>query len=234
VGYILVGLALFTAGGLAAAIFFMLQYVLVKASLFGCAAAIEVAAGTGRLNRLGGLARREPLLAAAFMLGALSLAGVPPLSGFVAKFAIVTAAVVEGDYLAGAVAVAVSLATLLVVLRIWSIAFWGEPPRHRAQSKKDQHVAGRPTDGGRSDGGHGRHTDGRHTEGRHTDGRHTDGRPVEDLRPTRARGPVVVPALALALPSLVLGIGAQPLLAAADSAAAGLLDLSAYIEAVTR
>jgi multicomponent Na+:H+ antiporter subunit D len=195
VGYILVGLALFTSSGLAAAIFFLIQYVLVKASLFGSAVAIEVAAGTGRLDRLGGLARREPLLAAAFMLGALSLAGVPPLSGFVAKLGVVTAALAEGDYLAGAVAVVTSLATLLVMLRIWSIAFWGEPPRHRLPR--------------------------------------TDGQP-SDIRPTGARGPVVGPALALALPSLVLGVGAQPLLAAANAAAAGLLDLSTYIEAVSR
>ena len=130
------------------------------------------------------------IVAFAFMLGALSLAGVPPLSGFVAKLGVVTAALAEGDYLAGAVAVVTSLATLLVMLRIWSIAFWGEPPWHRADPGA--------------------------------------------LRPTRARGPVVVPALALALPSIVFGVGAQPLLSAADSAAAGLLDLSTYIAAVAR
>jgi multicomponent Na+:H+ antiporter subunit D len=190
VGYVLLGLALFTAGGLGAAIFFMLQYVLVKAALFGCAAAVEVANGTGELERLGGLARREPLLAAVFMLSALSLAGVPPLSGFVAKLSIVTAAVANGESAAAVIAVVVSLLTLLVMIRIWNTAFWGEPLRRR----------GSP----------------------------------DAPRPQKARGSIVLPALALALPSIVLGIGAQPLLAAADSAASGLLDLSAYVEAVTR
>jgi multicomponent Na+:H+ antiporter subunit D len=245
VGYILVGLALFTAGGLAAAIFFMVQYVLVKASLFGCAAAIEVAGGTGRLDRLGGLARREPLLAAAFMLGALSLAGVPPLSGFVAKLGIVTAAVGEGDYLAGAVAVGVSLATLLVMLRIWSIAFWGEPPRHRVHAKGIQ-ASDVPASDAHGHDVHGRgarasdvpvrnaHASGIRAASIPTKGTPTADGSAQELRPTRARGPVVGPAFALALPSLILGLGAQPLLAAADSAAAGLLDLSAYIEAITR
>ena len=190
IGYVLLGLALFTVGGLAAAIFFMLQYVLVKAALFACAAAVEVASGTGRLDRLGGLARREPLLAAVFMVGALSLAGVPPLSGFVAKLSIVTAAVVNGDYLAAAIAVLVSLFTLLVMIKTWNAAFWARPVRRR----------GRPGAPG----------------------------------PQKARGSIVVPALALALPSIVLGVAAQPLLAAADSAANGLIDISTYIQAVTR
>lgn len=190
IGFVLLGLALFTAAGLAGAIYFMLQYVLVKAALFGCAAALEVAHGTGRLDRLGGVARREPLLATAFMIAALSLAGVPPLSGFVAKLALVTAAVADGDLLAAAVAVAVSLLTLLAMIKIWSAVFWAEPLRHRGEP--------------------------------------------EAPRPHKARASIVVPALALALPSIVLGIGAQPLLAAVDSAADGLLNRSAYVQAVAR
>jgi multicomponent Na+:H+ antiporter subunit D len=65
IGYILLGLALFTRAGLAATIFFLAQYVLVKAALLICAGTMEATYGTGSLDRLGGLARQQPLLAAA-------------------------------------------------------------------------------------------------------------------------------------------------------------------------
>ena len=57
----------------------------------------------------------------------VSLAGIPPLSGFVAKLALVDAGVDARDYLIVAVSLAVSLLTLFSMIKIWSNAFWGEP-----------------------------------------------------------------------------------------------------------
>jgi multicomponent Na+:H+ antiporter subunit D len=127
IGYILLGLALFSVAGLAAAIFFLVQYVLVKAALLMCAGAVEHTYGTGELDRLSGVVARQPLLAAAFAASALSLAGIPPLSGFVAKLALVLAAFDAAQYLAAGVAVAVSLLTLTSMLKVWNGVFWGEP-----------------------------------------------------------------------------------------------------------
>ncbi|MBB6475447.1 monovalent cation/H+ antiporter subunit D family protein [Sphaerisporangium rubeum] len=183
IGYILLGLALFTAFGLAAAIFYLAQYILVKAALLACAGAVETTRGTGRLGALGGVASADPLLATTFMLAALSLAGLPPLSGFVAKLSLVRAAVPAGEHLAAATAVAVSLITLTSMIKIWSGVFRGTPPPGSA--------------------------------------------------PPRGRLALTAPALALAVPSLVLGAGAQPLLTVAGAAAAGLVDTSAYVRAVT-
>jgi multicomponent Na+:H+ antiporter subunit D len=126
IGYILLGLALFSVAGLAAAIFFLVQYVLVKAALLMCAGAVERTYGTGELDRLSGVVARQPLLAAAFAASALSLAGIPPLSGFVAKLALVMAAFDAAQYLAAGVAVAVSLLTLTSMLKVWNGVFWGE------------------------------------------------------------------------------------------------------------
>ncbi|WP_018251692.1 monovalent cation/H+ antiporter subunit D family protein [Salinispora mooreana] len=129
IGYVLLGLALFTAASLAAAIFYLAQYVLVKAALFLCAAVVRATRGTDRLSRLGGLASSNPLLALAFGVAALSLAGLPPFGGFLAKFLVLRAANEVGDWFVLMVAVLVSLVTLLSMLKIWGIAFWGEVPR---------------------------------------------------------------------------------------------------------
>ncbi|MGF1646384.1 MAG: monovalent cation/H+ antiporter subunit D family protein [Kineosporiaceae bacterium] len=128
VGYILLGLGFFGGAGLAASIFYLIHHIVVKAALFLAVGAVERTHGTGDLSRLGGMARRSPLLAIAFLVPALSLAGIPPLSGFVAKFTLVLAAVRAEAYVAAGVAVAVSLFTLLSMLKIWNGAFWGDAP----------------------------------------------------------------------------------------------------------
>jgi multicomponent Na+:H+ antiporter subunit D len=134
VGYILLGLGFFGVAGLAASVFYLIHHIVVKAALFLAVGAVERTRGTGDLTRLGGMARRSPLLAVAFLVPALSLAGIPPLSGFVAKFTLVLAAVREEAYVAAAVAVAVSLFTLLSMLKIWNGAFWGDEPDTRPAS----------------------------------------------------------------------------------------------------
>ncbi|WP_226366006.1 monovalent cation/H+ antiporter subunit D family protein [Pseudonocardia sp. ICBG162] len=125
IGYIVLGLAISTPAGLAAAIYFLVQYVLVKAALLMVAGAVEQYVGTDTLSRLGGLAARNPATAVAFAVSALSLAGIPPLSGFVAKLALVLGAVDAGMVTAALVAVGVSVFTLLSMLKIWNGAFWG-------------------------------------------------------------------------------------------------------------
>ncbi|WP_308015579.1 proton-conducting transporter membrane subunit [Pseudonocardia sp. ICBG1293] len=129
IGYIVLGLAISTPAGLAAAIYFLVQYVLGGAAGQGGpadgAGAVEQYVGTDTLSRLGGLAARNPATAVAFALSALSLAGIPPLSGFVAKLALVVGAVEAGMVTAALVAVGVSVVTLLSMLKIWNGAFWG-------------------------------------------------------------------------------------------------------------
>jgi len=128
IGYILLGVALFTELGLMAGIFYLVHHMVVKASLFLSTGAVEHMHGTSDLERLRGAARREPLLALAFLGAALSLAGLPPFSGFVAKLTLVTAAFDTGQWAVGAIAVAVSLITLMSMLKIWGSLFWGRPP----------------------------------------------------------------------------------------------------------
>ena len=131
IGYMIFGLGLYTLAGLAAAVFYIVHHIIVKTTLFLVGGLIEERAGTGALRRLGGLLHSSPLLAALFLLPALSLAGIPPLSGFVAKLALIEAGFSIGANLTVAVAILVSALTLFSMTKIWSGVFWGkaeEPP----------------------------------------------------------------------------------------------------------
>ena len=96
-------------------------------TLFLVAGLAEVRAGSGRLAAIGGVARVYPVLGVLFLLPALSLAGLPPFSGFVAKFALVEAGLSVGQYVVVAISILVSLLTLFSMTKIWGGAFWGEP-----------------------------------------------------------------------------------------------------------
>jgi multicomponent Na+:H+ antiporter subunit D len=131
IGYMVFGLGLFTVVGLAAAVFFIVHQIVVKTTLFLIGGLVEEATGTGHLRRLGGLVHSAPFVAVVFMAVALSLAGVPPLSGFVGKLALVQAGFAAGVHWVVGVSLFVSLLTLFSMVKIWTGVFWGvadEPP----------------------------------------------------------------------------------------------------------
>jgi multicomponent Na+:H+ antiporter subunit D len=82
-GVLTVGLATGTPTGLAGTSYHMVNHALFKALLFLCAGAIVHMTGATKLSEMGGLARRYPLLAGAFVVGVFSIAGVPPFNGYV-------------------------------------------------------------------------------------------------------------------------------------------------------
>ncbi len=127
IGYMIMGLGLFSLAGIAGAIFYIVHHIVVKTTLFLVGGLVENATGTGLLHRLGGLLHRAPLMAVLFLLPALSLAGLPPFSGFVAKLALVQAGLEVERYVIVAVSLAVSLLTLFSMTKIWAGVFWGSP-----------------------------------------------------------------------------------------------------------
>ncbi|MDO5628640.1 MAG: monovalent cation/H+ antiporter subunit D family protein [Mobilicoccus sp.] len=126
-GYILLGVAIFTQFGLTAGIFYLLHHMIVKASLFLSIGAVEHSYGRYSLGTVKGLLQREPVTAVVFLLAALSLAGIPPLSGFVAKLTLVVAAWEAGHIIPVAIAVLVSLFTVQSMMKIWGKMFLGDP-----------------------------------------------------------------------------------------------------------
>ncbi|MFC4911656.1 complex I subunit 5 family protein [Actinomadura gamaensis] len=81
-GVITVGLATGTASGAAGGVYHLLNHALFKSLLFLCAGAIVHRTGLTNLSEMGGLARRMPVVAIAFLVGVASIAGVPPLNGY--------------------------------------------------------------------------------------------------------------------------------------------------------
>ncbi len=128
IGYMLMGLGLFTVAGVAGAVFFLIHQIPLKTVLFLVGGLVEEETGTSALDRVGGLARRRPLLAALFALPALSLAGIPPLSGFVAKLSLVQAGIAELSTPIVVVSLVGSALTLLSMAKIWLGVFWGPMP----------------------------------------------------------------------------------------------------------
>jgi multicomponent Na+:H+ antiporter subunit D len=124
IGYMIMGLGFFTVAGVAAVVYSMLHHIVVKTALFLVGGLIDHSAGSSRLSRIGDMVRTTPFLAAMFLVAALGLVGIPPLSGFVAKFGLVDAGISAHQYAIVAVSLVVSLLTLFSMLRIWTGAFW--------------------------------------------------------------------------------------------------------------
>ncbi|MFO7982170.1 MAG: Na+/H+ antiporter subunit D [Desulfuromonadales bacterium] len=126
VGYMVLGLALFTPLALAGSIFYIVHNIFAKANLFLVSGVVLKLRGTNDLGRLGGLYAGAPGLSALFLISALALAGLPPLSGFWAKLFVVWAALQTEHYLAAAAALAVGMLTLFSMTKIWGKVFWGK------------------------------------------------------------------------------------------------------------
>jgi multicomponent Na+:H+ antiporter subunit D len=126
IGYMVMGIGLGTRAALSATVFYLVHHIPVKASLFLVQGIIEKETGSTAFDDVGGMLRRSGPLAALFLVPALSLAGLPPFSGFLAKFGLVRAGFESGQYLVVAAALLASLLTLVSMTKIWTGVFWGD------------------------------------------------------------------------------------------------------------
>lgn len=128
IGYMVLGLALYTPLGLMGAVFYLVHHIIVKANLFFVAGVAKRIAGSTDLARIGGLYAHAPVLAFLFLIPAFSLAGFPPLSGFWAKYVVVKAALDLEMWFVAGVSLAVGLLTIFSMTKIWGSAFWPAHP----------------------------------------------------------------------------------------------------------
>lgn len=126
VGYMIMGLAINTVVSVAAAIYFMIHNMIVKSSLFYFSGVTERITGTNDLKQMGGLLHRYPYLGWGFFLGGISLAGVPPFSGFFAKFLMLEGAAGAANYWAMFFTLVVGFLTLFSMMKIFIFCYWGE------------------------------------------------------------------------------------------------------------
>jgi multicomponent Na+:H+ antiporter subunit D len=128
VGYMVLGLALFTPLALTGAIVYLVHHIVVKANLFLVSGLMRQAGGSFSLKSIGGLYKTNGLVAVGFIIPALALAGFPPLSGFWAKLLIIKASLESQQYALAILSAAVGLLTVFSMLKIWSEAFWKPAP----------------------------------------------------------------------------------------------------------
>jgi multicomponent Na+:H+ antiporter subunit D len=129
IGFMLFGLAVFDVAGITGTVLYVVHHITVQATLFLVSGLITRRTGTVAIDQMGGLARTAPALAVLFAVPALTLAGIPPTSGFVAKLALLQAGAAAGmaSAMVAGVVVATSLLTLYAMARVWVRVFWGEP-----------------------------------------------------------------------------------------------------------
>ncbi|QCU77278.1 Na+/H+ antiporter subunit D [Citricoccus sp. SGAir0253] len=213
IGYMVFGLGMSTVLGLGATIFYVVHHITVQTSLFLVTGLIEQRAGSANVDRLGGLARISPLIAVLFFLPAMNLAGIPPFSGFLGKVGLIQAGVELQTPLAWALvvgSVVTSLLTLLVMVRVWTRAFWRRvedvehPPAKLVLAVQALESRG-----------------------------HADAPGAPAVRaPRGATTGLVAPTIGLVALGLAFTVLAGPLYAFADRSATDMLARTPYIEAV--
>jgi len=126
VGFILVGLAVSTEVAIQGSIYYLIHDMIIKALLFLIAGTMIYLTGTARIENMSGLIRNYPILGWLFFITMLSLAGIPPLSGFIGKVFVGQGAIEAGAFVLLAIAFLSSIFVLYSLLRIFLNCFWGE------------------------------------------------------------------------------------------------------------
>ncbi|AJY73957.1 Na+/H+ antiporter subunit D [Paenibacillus beijingensis] len=126
VGFIAFGIAVASRDALDGAVFYLLHDMVAKALMFMLGGMIIQAAGTSRLQEMGGMIKRYPLLGWMFFIVALALVGIPPLSGFPGKLLMVRGGLADHEYALTAIGLASSFLVLYSMMRIFIQAFFGE------------------------------------------------------------------------------------------------------------
>ena len=124
IGYMIMGLGLNSPLAIAGSIFYIFHHIIVKTNLFFISGAVNLVGGSYKLKKLGSFYKFYPLIGLLFLIPALSLAGIPPLSGFWAKFTVIKAGLDLEQYFIVIVALIVGFLTLFSMTKIWNEVFW--------------------------------------------------------------------------------------------------------------
>ena len=125
-GYILLGLVAFTELGIAALLFYSMTYVFANVGAFAVVAAFYNKTGSFEIKDYAGLATRSPLLAAAMFICLISLAGLPPLAGFVGKLLLFTAIIDAGYVWLAFIGIIMSMVSVYYYLIVIKVMYIGK------------------------------------------------------------------------------------------------------------
>ena len=127
-GYILVGVAAGTVGGVASVLIYLMIYLAMTLGVFACILSMRRKEGmVEHIEELAGLSRNQPLMAMALLVLLFSLAGMPPLAGFAAKFFVFRAAIQAELYSLAIIGLLASVVGAYYYVRIVKIMYFDEP-----------------------------------------------------------------------------------------------------------
>ncbi len=135
VGYIVLGIGFASTAGLTASIVHLFNHAMMKGGLFLALGCVVLRLGSAQLESLEGLGRRMPLTMFAFVLGGLSLIGVPLTAGFISKWVLVQAALERDNWFVAAVILFGSLLAIVYIWRVVEVAYFRPAPESDAAAK---------------------------------------------------------------------------------------------------
>ncbi|PRX52543.1 proton-conducting transporter transmembrane domain-containing protein [Salegentibacter salegens] len=124
IGYMIIGLGMFTEVAIAGTIFYLVHDIVVKTNLFMISGLIYRIKGSNSMRALGGFYANYPKLSLLMFIPLFSLVGIPPLSGFWPKISLITASFDSGSYWSLAAIIFASFITLVVIAKLWAEVFW--------------------------------------------------------------------------------------------------------------
>ena len=136
IGYVFLGFGMgaiaYEAGEIAGAVLiiaasfvYLVNHALAKSMLFLTSGGIIHKAETRDMRKMGGMVDSSPVMAATFLVGAMSIGGVPPMGGFISKFMLFDAGLKSQFYLPIGIALVFAIFTLFYMFRGWILIFWG-------------------------------------------------------------------------------------------------------------
>ena len=125
-GYVMLGIWLMTPLGILGGLLHMVNHSVFKSLLFLNSGAVVYAKGSRQLKRLGGLNQKMPVTGCTSFIASMSIAGLPPFSGFWSKLIIIMACIQAHHLPLAVLAVIVSVMTLVYFLKVQKCAFFGE------------------------------------------------------------------------------------------------------------
>ncbi len=126
IGYVFLGIGLGTPLGVLGGLFHLFNHSVFKSLLFLNSGAVEYAAGTRDLNKMGGLNQEMPVTGGTSLCASMAIAGIPPFNGFFSKLIIIFAAVQAGYMGYAFWAVVASILTLASFMKVQKFAFFGK------------------------------------------------------------------------------------------------------------
>jgi multicomponent Na+:H+ antiporter subunit D len=135
--YIVLGVAMVTKSGVTGGIFNMVSHAFAKITLFFCAGSIFVASGKKYISEMDGIGKKMPVTMLAFSIGALSMVGLPPASGFITKWYLGLGALEMGQLVLLAVILMSAILNAIYFFPVIYVAFFKELPEGETSERKE-------------------------------------------------------------------------------------------------